>query len=347
MIGLRALSCAMFVLCVAGCSSGRYYSHPDLMVPVAASGATIPASLTAGTCTTPVAQPVSDDNKNTVFVHPGMIWLSASQDQKGLAVDGGKWIVQHGYAEQAMDVYGRDPELMAPVMAGDPGTRFIALHYSMGGSTDLLMRSLAATEKASKMSGRQLVYFPILIDPASFTSVGDSLDMDSPYLGQMFLFISEEGSAWRTSVTSISHRVLDHPKMHLLYAEDFGLKWSHFGVLESLTAEQSLPTQQRVKKVFEVIVQGINAGTDAKQIEAQLNALKIDYARADKRPVLAAWLQHTNVACGTQNVATQACANSTGQGATPQSECGVETAGPGRSQNLTVGVQPVTSTLGQ
>jgi len=339
MIGLRMLPCAVFALCVAGCSSGRYYSHPELMVPVSSADAAVPAGVTAGTCAVPVAQAVprgsapshdgiastsgtvsgtsmvpsagdasasatdpETNNKNTVFVHPGMLWSSARWD-KGLAVDGGNWLVRQGYAARILELHGRDPERMTSVMARDPGTRFMGLHYSLGGSTDLVVRSVAATERASKMSGRQLSYFPIVIDPASFTEVGDRLDMNSPYLGQMFILVAEEGSALRTSITSVSRKVLDHAKTHLLYAEDFGLNWSHFGVLEGLTAEQPTSAQQRVHDVFDVIARGIDAGADASQIEAQLDELKIDYARADERPVLRAWLQHTQGVCGNQRTA--------------------------------------------
>ncbi|CAM4173296.1 ABC transporter substrate-binding protein [Bordetella tumbae] len=359
MIGLRMLPCAVFLLCVAGCSSGRYYSHPEMMVPVSSADAAVPAGLTAGTCAMPVAQAVPDSstassdgiasngstvsgtgtvssagatsntgmansNKNTVFVHPGMLSLSARWDQ-GLAVDGGKWLVSHGYAARIFELNGRDPERIAQVMARDPGTRFIGLHYSMGGSADLVVRSVAATARAAKMSGRQLSYFPIVIDPASFTSVGERLDMNSPYLGQMFVLVSEEGSALRTSITSVSRKVLDHAKTHLLYAEDFGLNWSHFGVLEGLTAEQPTGAQKRVQDVFDVIARGIDAGTDPAQIEAQLDALKVDYARADERPILRAWLQHTQGACGTQRTAQQVCDSST-----QQTGCGVETVSAGR-----------------
>ncbi|CAM3995443.1 hypothetical protein [Bordetella muralis] len=350
MSGLRMLLCVTSLLCLAACSSGRYYSRPDLMVPVSPADATVSASLADGTCAVPVAQAVSDNgtassppvastnrmvstgsatsststansNKNTVFVHPGMLWSSARWD-KGLAVDGGQWLVRQGYAARIFELNDRDPERMAQVMARDPGTRFIGLHYSMGGSADLMVRSVAATARAAKMSGRQLSYFPIVIDPASFTSVGDRLDMNSPYLGQMFVLVSEEGSALRTSITSVSRKVLDHAKTHLLYAEDFGLNWSHFGVLEGLTAEQPTPLQRRVQDVFGVIARGIDAGTDAPQIEAQLDALKIEYARADKRPVLRAWLQHTQGACRNQRTAQQQiCENSASQ-----SECNVETA---------------------
>ncbi|CAM4090414.1 hypothetical protein [Bordetella tumulicola] len=327
MIGLRTLSCAVALLCLAGCSSGRYYSHPDLMVPVSAadSAAALSASLTEGTCPVPMAQTVSNDGavtnnkKNTIFVHPGMLSSSARWDQ-GLAVDGGKWLVQRGYAARILEVHGRDPERISQVMVGDPGTHFIGLHYSLGGRADLVVRSVAATARASKRSGRQLSYFPVVIDPASFSSVGDELDMNSPYLGQLFLLVSEEGAAFRTSITSVSRKVLDHAKTHLLYAEDFGLTWGHFDVLEGLIAEQPTDEQQRVQDVFEVIARGIDAGTDANQIEGQLDALKIDYARADKRPILRAWLQHTRGACGSQRTAQQACESST-----PQSTCGVET----------------------
>lgn len=325
MFGLRTLSCVVFLLCLAGCSSGRYYSHPDLMVPVSAADAALSAGLNKGTCPMPVAQTVSDsgavadNNKNTIFVHPGMLSSSARWDQ-GLAVDGGKWLVRRGYAARILEVHGRDPERIAQVMVSDPGTRFMGLHYSLGGSADLVVRSVAATARASKRSGRQLSYFPIVIDPASFTSVGDKLDMDSPYLGQLFVLLAEEGSALRTSITSVSRKVLDHAKVHLLYAEDFGLTWGHFGALEGLIAEPPTSVQRRVQEMFEVIARGINAGAGADQIEAQLDALKIDYARADKRPILRAWLQHTRGACGNQRTAQQACESST-----PQSECGVET----------------------
>lgn len=296
----------------------------------------------------PVSQSLSDDSKNSIFVHPGMLWPSDSKDA-GLAFAGGQWIVQHGYAAQIQGVPDRDPERMVPIMAKEPGTRFIGLHYSLGGRADLVARSVAATAQASAMSGRQRVYFPILIDPASFSTVGDSLDMDSPSLGQMFVLVSEEGSAWRTPITSVSRSVLDHPKTHLLYAEDFGLNWGHFGVLEDLTAAQPSLAQRRVRDVLAIIARGITAGANATTIEAQLDALKIDYARADDRPVLVGWLQHTRDACSPPSVASLPCAlvDVAPDGVTPQKACDAETAAGGQPRASTAAVQPAASAVRQ
>lgn len=306
MNGLRGACCAVLVLCLAGCTSGRYYSQPDLMVPVADAGASASAAesagLAAGSCRMPVAQALSEDSRNAVFVHPGMLWPSDSKDS-GLAFAGGDWIVRQGYAARVFGVPDRDPERMTPIMAHDPGTRFIGLHYSMGGRADLVVRSVAATALAAQRSGRPLQYFPILIDPSSFDSVGDSLDMESPYLGQMFILVSKEGSAWRTNITQVSRQVLDHPKTHLLYAEDFGLNWGHFGVLEDLVAAQPTVAQRRAQDVLAVIARGVTSGADAAELDAQLDALKIDYARADDRPVLVAWLQQTRSVCNARTVA--------------------------------------------
>jgi len=240
-------------------------------------------------CSATSAPPTTGQGGNTLFVHPGMLSLSAQWD-RGLAVNGGQLLVREGYAGRIMELDGRDPERMVQAMMADPGQRFIGLHYSMGGGADLVARSVAATRQASLATGRPMSYFPILVDPAGFGAAGDKLDMDSPYLGQLFVLVSEEGATLRPDIESVSRRVLDHPKTHLLYAEDFGLEWSHFGALTDLTATRPNARQRRSHELFAAIAAGINAGTTASVLEARFDALKIAYAQADHRPIMAAWL---------------------------------------------------------
>jgi len=284
---MRALCCAALMALVGGCSSGRYYSHQDQMV-VASMPAGQPVKGLAG-CSATSAPPTTGQGGNTLFVHPGMLSLSAQWD-RGLAVNGGQLLVREGYAGRIMELDGRDPERMVQAMMADPGQRFIGLHYSMGGGADLVARSVAATRQASLAAGRPMSYFPILVDPAGFGAAGDKLDMDSPYLGQLFVLVSEEGATLRPDIESVSRRVLDHPKTHLLYAEDFGLEWSHFGALTDLTAARPNARQRRSHELFAAIAAGINAGTTASVLEARFDALKVAYAQADHRPIMAAWL---------------------------------------------------------
>lgn len=258
-----------------------------------------PAAQASVQCTAASAQVAANGRADTLFVHPGMLSLSAHWD-RGLAVASGQLLVRDGYAARIVELDGRDPESMVPLMVKDPGSRFIGLHYSMGGRADLVARSVAATRKASLAAGRPMAYYPILVDPAAFRDVGSKLDMNSPYLGQMFVMVSAEHAVFRTDIQSVARKMLDHPKTHLIYAEDFGLEWGHFDVLSAVTAAQPDDRQQRTRAVFMMIAGGINAGASPAEMTARLNALKVRYARADHRAVYAAWLppQPGSRACG-------------------------------------------------
>lgn len=300
LLGLAFLGCMTLV---AGCSSGRYYSQPERMtefVVVSSEGAGQVDTLVATCASTSAGNPLAEQS-NTLFVHPGMMFLSARWDG-GLAVDGGEFLARDGYAARVLELNGRDPERMLDVMISDPGSRFIGLHYSMGGSADLVARSVQTTRQASLATGRGMAYYPLLVDPVAFGGVGGKLDMDSPFLGQMFVLLSTEYSALRTDIRSVDRQVLDHPKMHLLYAEDFGLSWGHFDALASLVIESPDSQQMRSREMFKLIANGIIVGAGPRQIEGQLNALKIRYALADSRPIPVAWLPQEARLCQTGNV---------------------------------------------
>src|SRR3546814_19532358 len=98
----------------------------------------------------------------------------------------------------------------------------MGLRDSMGGRAVLVARSFVATRQATLLAGLPLVYNPILIYPAAIRDLGDKFYMDSPYLGQMFIMVSVEHAVFRADIESVARQVLDHPKTHLIYAEDFG-----------------------------------------------------------------------------------------------------------------------------
>src|SRR3546814_8744441 len=112
---MRTLCGAALLILLAGCSSGRYYAHPDQMVAVPAAK---PAAQPSVRCTAASAQVAGNGRGDTLFVHPGMLSLSAHWDH-GLAAASGQLLVRDGYAERLVELDGRDPASMEQTMATD------------------------------------------------------------------------------------------------------------------------------------------------------------------------------------------------------------------------------------
>jgi hypothetical protein len=182
---------AAFLLLITllnGCSAGRYYKPQDqtegYSQRIGWEDATLINAL-ATSCEMPHSE-LERRDVNTIFVHPGLLLLNLNWD-KSLAVDTAGLLIKHGYAKDFLELRDRDTTRIGDRMQKDPGTRFIGLHYSMGGQPQLLAAALASVEQARRESGKDLVYSPILVDPFDIEHVNTLLDVNAPHLGQIFI----------------------------------------------------------------------------------------------------------------------------------------------------------------
>jgi hypothetical protein len=289
---------------LTGCTAGRYAAtdggvwlgprdarYRDELAGLL--GAPAPASCDRGAPEDPA------DLRNTVFVHPGLL-LSARDWDFSLAGDAGLLLVQEGLAGAVLELRERTGARMQQRMLEDPGTRFVGLHYSMGGRPALVQSGVLAARRASLARGRPLRYSPLLVDPVDTESFGEALDMDDPRLGEVFIVVSRDFAYLRPDIKSASRALLAHPKTHVLYAEDYGARWGHFGFFTDATgaAGASGAAAGRAGELLRFIVRASARGADGAAVEAGLAYYKVKYAAEDGRPVAARWLEQArSLAC--------------------------------------------------
>lgn len=279
----------LILILLNGCSAGRYYKKEEQnerSYPRIGQNTHVLIRDIATACEAPNAE--SGERKaNTVFVHPGLLLLNLDWDQS-LAVESAKILVKHGYAKSFLQLRDRDATRVGEQMLKDPGTRFMGLHYSMGGQPELLASTLASVAQARKESGKDFVYYPVLVDPFGIKKINTLLDLNAEHLGQMFIVLSKENSFLRPDISGIRDDILRHPKVHLIYAEDIGEVWGHFDALGSIAADD---TPSRFRDIFFLIAHTVVDGLAPAEFEERLALLKIKYAIEDSRPVNAAWLK--------------------------------------------------------
>lgn len=288
--GMKISAYLLLLILLNACSGGRYYKtleqnaeiHPPM---IAQEGIKLGHDI-ATLCAAPDSKP-EGHQLNTVFVHPGLLLLNLDWDQS-LAVESAKILIKHGYASDFLQLRDRDPTRIGERMRQDPGTRFMGLHYSMGGQPELLAATLSNVAQARRESGRDLVYYPVLVDPFGIEQVNTLLDLDAAQLGQVFIVLSGENSFLRPNINRIREDILRHPKVHLIYAEDVGEDWGHFDALSSIITDD---TPSRFHDVFFLIARTIVEGLPSAEFEERLALLKIKYALRDSRPVKTAWLK--------------------------------------------------------
>lgn len=286
---MKSIVCLLFFVLLSGCSSGRYYKTQEQQ-----DGSSPPISQEevtrihdfATACETSKST-VERPDVTTVFVHPGLLLLNLNWDQS-LAVDSAKVLIRHGYAKDFLPLRDRDTTKVGERMQQDAGTRFIGLHYSMGGQPQLLANTLASVVEASRNSGKELVYCPVLVDPFDIGQINTELDLDGPHLGQVFIVLSEEFSLLRPDISAIREDILNHPKVHMIYAEDIGEKWGHFSALTSVVSEDG---PSRFRDILFLIAETAVDNRSSIEFEGRFALLKMKYALEDARPINRAWLR--------------------------------------------------------
>lgn len=147
---------------------------------------------------------------------------------------------------------------------------------------------MASVAQARRASAKDLVYYPVLVDPFDIEQFNTLLDLDVAHLGQVFIVLSAEYSLLRPNVSGLREEILGSPKVHLIYAEDFGETWGHFDELASVVGED---TVSRFRDIFFLIAEAVVNGYSAIEFEGRLALLKIRYAGEDSRRVNVDWLR--------------------------------------------------------
>ncbi|MCP4337584.1 MAG: hypothetical protein GY799_01555 [Desulfobulbaceae bacterium] len=286
---MKITACLLLLILLNGCSGGRYYKlqgpNEGFFPHINPKDATLIHDI-ATSCETPKLN-LEKCNDNTVFVHPGLLLLNLNWDQS-LAVDSAKILITHGYAKDFLQLRDRDASKTGERMLKDPGERFIGLHYSMGGQPQLLSATLTSIAQARQESGKDLVYYPVLVDPFEIEQVNTLIDFDAPQLGQVFIVLSGNYSFLRPYIMGIRKDILNHPKVHLIYAEDVGENWGHFSALGSVVSDD---TPSRFRDIFFLIAETVVHGYSSTEFEGRLALLKIKYAMEDSRPISSVWLR--------------------------------------------------------
>lgn len=309
---IRSLAPLLIATCLGACSSG----------PPKPSGVAL--DNTATTARSPIlyheepgrcAPPLLKDTNtgNTVFIHPGLLMLGIDWGGQR-ALDTGRLMVREGYAGTTLEIRTRRGEPIYQRMLEEPGDRFIGIHYSMGGAPQTLASALQATARASRVREQQLVYSPLLVEPYNFAHLHESVDLDDPHLGHVLMLVSSGNSLLRPNVSAAPARVLKHPKLHIIYPEEFGLHWDHFSVLTDLREADGSdePRHRRALELFHTIMDSLLAGGDGQRIDSRLARLKLRYARQDRRPVDPQWYaQSATAPCPAATAVLQRSGNDT------------------------------------
>jgi hypothetical protein len=231
------------------------------------------------------------DKLNTIFIHPGILLPLIDTDGRR-AAETGELLVAEGYGKAIREVRSRSAEPMRQQMTSDPGANFLGIHYSVGGSPNMLSKALSATEQASHERGQVLTYAPLLVEPYEFKNILRFVDLDSPYLGQIIVMVSSDNSLYRPNITAAPPEVTSHPKLHFVYPEDYGLQWDHFSILTDMRQSQDREKEKyyRAHILLLTIVGSVLGNVSSAKIESQLALLKIRFAINDQRPVNKKWV---------------------------------------------------------
>ena len=286
---MKTTVCLLLLILLTGCSTGRYYKAQenikDFYPRMEQTDVTLINDI-ARSCETPHSK-LEQHNINTVFVHPGLLWFDFNCEQS-MAVESARILIKNGYAKNFQEVCDRNPTRIGPQMQRDPGTRFLGLHYSLGGKPQLVAATLTTVAQARQESGKNLLYYPLLVDPLDIEQMNDLVDLNAAPLGQMFIVLSAEYSLLRPNILGIREDILNSPKVHLIYAEDFGENWGHFDELESVISDD---TVSRFRDIFFLIAETVVNGYSPMEFDGRLALLKMKYAIDDSRLINIAWLR--------------------------------------------------------
>lgn len=293
---MRLLYIIIFTVFLHGCTSGRHYPTPSSENISLGQEPSVREKIehtiiykSVQQCLAPELN-INEHLQNTIFIHPG--WMFIIDWGGGLARDAGLLLVRDGFAGSILEVRSRESEEIYDRMLDDSGSRYLGLHYSMGGSPKVLQTALKATENASKELNKQIIYSPILIEPFNFSSIAKIVELGNPHLGNIIVVVSDDYSFLRPNIGGKSSKALEHPKLNFIYAEDFGLNWGHFSFLSDIrnSATKTGLKYDRAIEIFHAVAILSQANVEPNHIKILLAYLKVKYAYEDDREIQKSWI---------------------------------------------------------
>ncbi|MFT5450019.1 MAG: hypothetical protein ACI9DC_005219 [Gammaproteobacteria bacterium] len=293
---LRSIVLLLWSLFLYGCTSGRYYPTPvsenislQHELTVRESIEHVINNQSIQQCLEPDSN-ISEHLQNTVFIHPG--WRFIIDWGGGRARDAGLLLARDGFAGSVLEVRSRKSAEMYDRILDDSGSRYLGLHYSMGGSPKVLQEALDAAKSASKELDNHIIYSPILVEPYGFSSISEIVELENSHLGNIVVIVSDDYSFLRPNINGASREALEHPKLNFIYAEDFGLNWGHFGFLSDIRKSETKAglKHDRAVEIFHAVAMLLQANLAPNYVKIFLAHLKVKYAYEDGREVPKAWI---------------------------------------------------------
>ena len=266
------LSC---LVALVGCSSsGLRNALPE---------SELPSCGYAPTSSSYIDAPV--DSIKTLFIHPGLMLLIDWGGDR--ALDVGQYLVEQGVADSLYELRSRAQQPMLDQMLKAGGGDFVGLHYSMGGTPMVVKKALDAAKLATESTGVMTRYTAVMVDPFGLKYLEQRIDLDNPHLREVYVVLSGEHSLLRPDPSSLSAYLKDHPKVHLLFAEEFGVDWNHFSFLSDVrNPHRDGVEAERSRVIFDAIVDGAFRHQGVGQNHQRFYDLKLRFAKEDQRQVI-------------------------------------------------------------
>jgi hypothetical protein len=232
--------------------------------------------------TTSIDAKQSKGTVKTLFIHPGLMLLIDWGGDR--ALDVGQYWVEQGLVPRLFELRSREQAPMVERMLEDGGGEFVGLHYSMGGSPSVLKKALNAAELVTQKTGVMSQYTAVMVDPFGLQVMEQRIDLDSPYLREVYIVLSGQFSSLRPDPSALSEDFKQHPKVHMLYAEEFGVDWNHFSFLSDVrNSRRDSFESNRSRQIFDAITQGVFHFQSSSLNRLRFHNLKLQYASQDGR----------------------------------------------------------------
>ena len=261
------------ILSVLGCSSGKHHDPRSINVKSKVSTTTLVSSKISHKPIPFNNTLIKNKKQQSLFAHPGLIF---GIDWGGSrASNAANQLVKNGYYDNVVEIRDRKYPLMYEQMLKEKRSSYLGIHFSLGGSPEVLSEAIKASQKASSVQDKTIVYNAILVDPYNLSAFSDFIKPHSPHLGTVYIIASSDYSFLRPRMKMNSKKTLDQHKLYYIYPKDFGLYWDHFGFLSAITdTDKNNIHSQKVQSIFYFLVNSIQQSADERIIKSGLNKLK-------------------------------------------------------------------------
>ena len=280
MLGFNRLFLLVISLLLSACSSTTHRPyHSSGKLPLCKS---YPEPLLEK-ITTMQSGPSADKAK--LVVHSGLL-MGGTSWGGNRAAKAGRFLQKNGYIGEVLEARSRFKKPLLAQLLKAGGGNIIGLHYSIGGAPHVFGAALAAVTEVARSTDSNIKYDVIMVDPYDFKGLARYADLNSDVLGHVFVIFSGRQSFLRPQIGVAAQRIAKRSNFHLVYAEDFGVKWSHFSFLTSLKSTDTRKVAVRGREVFAVALNSIVQGKSYAEAERALDHLRVKYALVDGRKII-------------------------------------------------------------